>query len=1094
MKLANMPTTKSVGNGGPVFHVLDTGDIFKITWKDKHVNLLRGNPLDGSLLNVYLRVKTPTGPRFARLVRTGEGMRVSSTSSTITYTGTFMDLTHRVTVMTGPDGYDIRVGITGGDEYPVDLFFGHDVALMHPGTVLNSEAYTVQYIDFKALGTDAARMIRVRQNQGNGDRLLIASDRSTKGFSTDGFQFFKTTFKETGVPGALFDDVLESVVRQYEFAYPVLQTETFRPSADVMETTFSVRMVQNHVLDDEAIERPRPYGPEPSGEPYVHPVRPLPLDVSNVLSGYEPGQDTVDALYPVIRHPETIDGRLASFFTDNHAHVVTRFKERLVERPHGHMLLQGGILGARTDVLSSTHVMYGVFSVHNVLGNTSFNALSQDLRNPLNLHRIAGFRLWIRKDGVYRLLAVPSLFEVGLNHVAWRYLTDDDTLLVRVYGDMDKTVQRMTFESVSSKDYDILLTYQMSMGPSEYLHDIELDHDGDAITVRPSHNSMTDHAHPDLRYRLSFDRSFTDLTGSDAFQALDGFGVLVLSFDGISSFVMDLSATETGDFPVMEKTSEESVTSANTWFDSLLGGFRPEGDDPLMERLDDMMRWYVHNALIHYSAPHGLEQYNGAAWGTRDVTQGPFELMLALGRMDLARHILLTVFSRQFLETGDFPQWFMYNDYRNIQGKHSHADIIIWPLKALSAYVNATGDDAILDEPVPFMSFENDRFTESHPIKEHVRLAIEGIRKTLIKGTSLPKYGGGDWNDTLQPANHALTERMVSGWTVALLYETLDGLEKTLGHGLAGSMGIRDFKVALRKDYESVIVKDGIPAGFYVFGDENPYLLHPSDRTTGLSYRLLPLIRPIIAGLADKDSAKRYMTTIDGNLKFPDGVRLTNDAITYHGGKNTYFVRAETAANFGREIGLQYVHAHIRYIEASAAMNDGKRAFEALGMILPINLEARVNNALPRQSNLYFSSSDADFRDRYQAKEEFNRIKEGTIGVKGGWRIYSSGPGILIHQIMKGLFGLSHSKDGLVLSPTLDAVHDGLVLNLTIRGRDLRITYRMNGDGVKVNGVPLTLKTGTNAYGKPYVVLPYDVFDNHEGALELDVPYVFGQS
>ena len=34
--------------------------------------------------------------------------------------------------------------------------------------------------------------------------------------------------------------------------------------------------------------------------------------------------------------------------------------------------------------------------------------------------------------------------------------------------------------------------------------------------------------------------------------------------------------------------------------------------------------------MIHLTVPHGLEQYTGAAWGTRDVCQGPVEFLLAL--------------------------------------------------------------------------------------------------------------------------------------------------------------------------------------------------------------------------------------------------------------------------------------------------------------------------------------------------------------------------------------------------------------------------------------------------------------------------------
>ena len=34
--------------------------------------------------------------------------------------------------------------------------------------------------------------------------------------------------------------------------------------------------------------------------------------------------------------------------------------------------------------------------------------------------------------------------------------------------------------------------------------------------------------------------------------------------------------------------------------------------------------------MIHLTVPHGLEQFSGAAWGTRDVCQGPVEFLLAL--------------------------------------------------------------------------------------------------------------------------------------------------------------------------------------------------------------------------------------------------------------------------------------------------------------------------------------------------------------------------------------------------------------------------------------------------------------------------------
>ena len=79
---------------------------------------------------------------------------------------------------------------------------------------------------------------------------------------------------------------------------------------------------------------------------------------------------------------------------------------------------------------------------------------------------------------------------------------------------------------------------------------------------------------------------------------------------------------------------------------------------PALAQLGDILPWYAHNALVHYLSPRGLEQYSGGGWGTRDVCQGPLEMLLALGRTAPVRDLLLRVFSAQNPD-GDWPQWFM---------------------------------------------------------------------------------------------------------------------------------------------------------------------------------------------------------------------------------------------------------------------------------------------------------------------------------------------------------------------------------------------------------------------------------------------------
>lgn len=125
------------------------------------------------------------------------------------------------------------------------------------------------------------------------------------------------------------------------------------------------------------------------------------------------------------------------------------------------------------------------------------------------------------------------------------------------------------------------------------------------------------------------------------------------------------------------------------------------------------------------------------------------------------------------------------------------------------------------------------------------------------------------------------------------------------------------------------------------------------------------------------------MAVIQDKLVYPDGVRLMDKMAEYKAGEQTYFKRAELAANLGREVGLQYCHAHIRFIEALCKLGDAKSVFENLFKIVPMGIQSTVANAAVRQSNAYFSSSDARFNDRYQAYTSMDRVMNGEVEVKG---------------------------------------------------------------------------------------------------------------
>ena len=155
------------------------------------------------------------------------------------------------------------------------------------------------------------------------------------------------------------------------------------------------------------------------------------------------------------------------------------------------------------------------------------------------------------------------------------------------------------------------------------------------------------------------------------------------------------------------------------------------------EAVDAIFPWLAHDAMVHLTVPHGLEQYSGGAWGVRDVCQGPLELFLSLEHDEPAKAILRILFAQQYEKSCDWPQWFMLEPYSAIQGREAHGDVIVWPLKALCDYVEATGDFAFLDEPVAWRREDNfEKTAQADPIATHVDRLIATVRERFIPGTS----------------------------------------------------------------------------------------------------------------------------------------------------------------------------------------------------------------------------------------------------------------------------------------------------------------------------------------------------------------------
>ncbi|EPY14455.1 GH36-type glycosyl hydrolase domain-containing protein [Paenibacillus alvei] len=1079
-----------------------SGDLHQAVSGQIMLNQLVTSPLDGSLNNLYLRIHDDSGIRFYPLlgIRSRSAVRVEGNQAV--WEGAVEGVAYTVTFALLKEGiwfWDIAVR---GEGVTVDILYGQDLGIASVGAVRSNEAYLSQYIDHAVFeDEEIGCVVCSRQNQPQGGVFPYMQQGALSraiGYSTDGFQFFGLSYKETNIPVSVIKPCLSNEVYQYECAYTALQSERVMlhgeerfvfyglyktdHAAAITELEYRDEVRQaweaylsesSHIAANEKNAASNPLNPVQYNADIAEPLRTLSMTEAEV-----------QALFPERNQEERIDGKLLSFFTDSYEHVVLKEKELLVERPHGHIVMSGTSVKLGAQVITSTAYMYGIFNSHVVVGNTNFNKMMSNARNPLNVPKTSGQRVYIHLNGKYRLLAMPSMFEMGFNYARWYYKTDDDMLIVTNYTASDAPEIRLNVRSVNGTAYKYVVTNQVTMNVNEFELPVHMKQEGGTLIFHANHESLSAKVCPNLEYRMWVEGA--SVTIGDETMLASGIqsgdaSLVVMQLDMNQEWTLTIQGLLDGRENAANSEHSPRTRDIQTEMDAyraFLKGLMNEfhlsygaGQSDELFKMNALAWWYTHNMLVHYAVPHGLEQYGGAAWGTRDVCQGPVEYFMATHKYEQVRDIVKMVYSHQYEDDGNWPQWFMFDEYFTVQQKESHGDIIVWPLKVLGDYLTATGDYSILKEKVPYTMKQRFDFTaDKATILEHAIKEISYIRNHFLHDTHLSSYGDGDWDDTLQPANAQLKKYMISSWTVALTYQAMKqftdvllAVDKKLAEEL------QEIASGIEQDYKRYMLHTEVIPGFIYMEDpaHAKLMLHPTDTDTGIQYRLLPMTRSIIAELVDEKQAHINYRLIQDNLSFPDGVRLMNRPAQYAGGVSTHFKRAEQASNFGREVGLQYVHAHIRYVEAMAKLGCTNDAWRGLETINPVGIREVVPNAELRQSNAYFSSSDGKFHSRYEAQANMDALRSGSVQVKGGWRIYSSGPGIYMNQLIANVLGIRQAGGDLVIDPVLPNTMDGLHFDYHFAGRPVTFIYHIAGGGVSraaINGTQVNAERLNNPY------------------------------
>jgi cyclic beta-1,2-glucan synthetase len=430
------------------------------------------------------------------------------------------------------------------------------------------------------------------------------------------------------------------------------------------------------------------------------------------------------------------------------------------------------------------------------------------------------------------------------------------------------------------------------------------------------------------------------------------------------------------------------------------------------------------------------------AFGFRDQLQDSLALMLH--DPSIARRQIVTAAGRQFVE-GDVQHWWLAE---NGAGVRTHiSDDIVWLAYALDQYVTATGDTAILDETVPFISgpllaqdvhdsfFRPETSERTASIYEHAALGLDlALSRTGPHG--LPLILGGDWNDGMNRVGVA--GRGESVWLAWILSGTLARFIP-VAEGRGDQSRADNWRTHLER-LRDAIETAGWDGHYYrraYYDDGTPLGSAESDENR------IDSIAQSWSVLSDQGNPERSKQALDAalaNLLEHDGgiLRLFNPPYATTD-KDPGYIRAYPPGI--RENGGQYTHAGAWLALALAKSGRPDEAMQCLDCLLPIR-----------------HSMDREAAERYRTEPyavAADIYSEGALRGQGGWSWYTGSAAWIYRAVVEGLLGIERKGADVVSTPVLPADWNGFTARIELPGKSVEVKATRGASGqieTSVNG------------------------------------------